>query len=67
MLINVGIMFLSFVLLTLFKDFASNLHAKVFALEPNEIRKFYFSFLANYKLFVIIFNLVPYLALSLIG
>ena len=53
-LINIGLLLYSTLILALVKDFAINMHSKIFDL------------LGRLKLLVIVFNLVPYLALRII-
>jgi len=43
-----------------------SIHASMFKLEQEDLSKAYFRYLANYKILVIVFNLVPYLALRII-
>ena len=45
----------------------SNIHSKMFGLDSKDVLKAYFHYLANYKIAIIIFNLVPYFALKLMG
>ena len=44
-----------------------SIHASMFKLEQDVLSKAYFRYLANYKILVIVFNLVPYLALRIIS
>ncbi len=67
LLINVAILFLTTVFLGLLGGWASRVHAKMFDLDEAWIRQGYFSYLANYKLAVILLNLAPWLALNLMG
>ena len=48
-----------------FKDFTTSLHSKVTGIEPEELPSLYFKFMGNFKITIIVFNLVPYLALKL--
>jgi hypothetical protein len=48
------------------KDFAINMHSKIFDLDPETLPAMYFDYLGRLKLLVIVFNLVPYLALRII-
>ena len=65
--INVGIMLASTIFLTVLKGWASRLHANMFGLDEAWVRQSYFTYLANYKIAVIVFNLVPWLALYFVG
>lgn len=61
--INLGLLIFSAIFITAFGDWAVKLHRSLFKLEEQEIRKSYFNYLALYKIGIILFNLVPYLAL----
>lgn len=65
--INFGMMIVSFLLLQSVRDKVSRLHAKLTGLDQTSLQQAYFQFFANYKIAIIVFNLVPYLALRLIG
>lgn len=61
--INFGILILSTISLVFLKEKVAQLHAKTFGISSSEVKNHYFIYLANYKIAVIVFNLVPYLAL----
>jgi len=63
--INMGILAFAAIFLFLFKDFATNTHSKLTGVSASELPTLYFSYIANYKIGVIIFNFVPYIALKL--
>lgn len=65
-LINFGILGLSTISLVLFKEKVAHLHAKTFGVSSSDVKNHYFTYLANYKIVVIVFNLVPYLALLIV-
>jgi hypothetical protein len=62
-LINVGFLYFSAFMVILLKKHVKPIHMKMFALSDQEIEKQYFMFLAYYKMLVIGFFLVPYIAL----
>ena len=64
--INVGCLLFSTILLTVFKHQIVRLHGKLTGLDVNTLLPAYLYFLAFYKLLIIMFNLVPYLALKLL-
>jgi hypothetical protein len=64
---NAGLMIFTFVAITVLRDFAANLHAKMFRLEPGQVHLEFYRYLANYKIAIIVFNFVPYLALLLMS
>jgi hypothetical protein len=65
--INMGLMLLSLIAVTLFRAPATQLHAKMFGMDETALAAAYFQYLGQYKLLVILFNLVPYLALKMMA
>lgn len=63
--INLAVLLFSTFAVTVFKDKVSTIHAKMFDLSLSEVKAGYFSYLSHYKVLLIVFNLVPYLALTL--
>lgn len=45
-------------------EWTRTVHSNLFGINTDRLSLAYFRFLANYKLLVIVFNLVPYLALT---
>jgi len=43
------------------------IHGKMFGLAEGDLLRAYFQYLAHYKIAVVVFNLVPYVALVLMG
>ncbi len=46
------------------RGYIAAFHARLLGLPQERIKNQYFSFLATYKLFVLVFNIVPYAALK---
>ena len=65
-LINIALLFLAFFIVTLMRSQVSRLHAHLFGLDENDIPALYFEYLGHYKLMILIFNLVPYVAMKII-
>ena len=65
--INIGFLILSSILMLLFRGMASRIHARLFNLEESDISRAYFQFLAQYKISILVFSLVPYLALRILA
>ncbi|MDA9826410.1 hypothetical protein N9B92_03270 [Porticoccaceae bacterium] len=65
-LINIGLLLFSTLMIAVVKDFAINIHSKMFNLDPETLPAMYFEYLGRLKLLVIVFNLVPYVALRII-
>ena len=64
--INIGLLLFSTLMVSLVRDFAINMHSKIFNLHPETLPAMYFDYLGRLKLLMIVFNLVPYLALRII-
>jgi hypothetical protein len=65
-LINVGIMILSAILIVSLKPFIGKFHGRLFGLSEETLNPILYGYLGIYKVLIIVFNLVPYLALQLI-
>ncbi|AGH81165.1 hypothetical protein PCNPT3_06115 [Psychromonas sp. CNPT3] len=64
-LINLSFLILSVLFIYLFRSFAMHTHTQLLDIKASELPTLYFKFLAHYKLGIILFNLVPYIALKL--
>jgi len=65
--LNMGILLFSAIFLFLFNGLAINIHSKLTGVSASKLPTLYFSFMANYKIGIFIFNLVPYIALKLMA
>ena len=65
--INLGLFILSSILIIAIRGIASRFHAKLFGLDEKFISQAYFQYLGQYKIAVIVFNIVPYFALKVMG
>lgn len=65
--INIGLLLLSTILLMLLKAPVARRHARLFGLRDEALPMVYFQYLGNYKLAILMFNIVPYLALRLMA
>ena len=65
--INIGLFAFSAAILIALKAPIAQLHAKLFEISQVELNVLYFKFLGYYKLLIILFNFVPYLALKLVS
>jgi len=65
--INFGLLLFTTVMLFLFRDFVAGIHGKMMAMPREELNPAYFSYLANFKILIIVFNLAPYVALKVIS
>jgi len=65
--INIGVLIFLSILMVSLRGITSRIHAKMFGLEESDISRAYFQFLAQYKIFVIVFSIVPYFALRIMA
>jgi hypothetical protein len=66
-ILNYGILILSTIMLVACKGFVVRTHQKFFKLSEEDLNRAYFQYLAQFKILVIVFNIVPYLALRIMG
>jgi hypothetical protein len=64
--VNIAMLFLSFIMLTVMRGWVIRIHAKMSGVTEAELPMVYLQFLGNYKLFILMFNLVPYIALRIL-
>ena len=65
--INVGLFILAMIILTLFRGPISSIHAKMFNVDENYISRAYLQFLAQYKIAILVFCVVPYFTLRIMS
>ncbi len=67
-LINFGILlFVTFFILMLSGDFVYRMHSKVFPMPRDTFNIVMYSFLGIYKILLFVFNIVPWIALLIVG
>jgi len=66
-IINIGIFMLQSILIIALRGAASRIHGKMFNIDEKYTSQAYFQYLGQYKIAIIVFNLVPYFALRIIG
>jgi hypothetical protein len=64
-IINIIILMFSVIFLILLRGPASRIHASMFNLDESDLSRAYFQLIAQYKIAIILFNIVPYFALKL--
>uniref|UniRef100_UPI0025FCC529 DUF6868 family protein n=1 Tax=uncultured Roseovarius sp. TaxID=293344 RepID=UPI0025FCC529 len=64
--LNLGFLILTTILLLAGRDKFAAIHASMLDMEPADVKKGYFTYLANYKTLILAFNVMPYFALKLI-
>ncbi len=65
--INIGMLIISTVMLTIMRSWILKIHAKMTGVSEAELPRIYIEYLGNYKILIIIFNVVPYLSLRLMA
>ena len=65
--INFGLLIFSTLILVLFKPAVIRAHQAFFDLDAQTLERMYFQYLAAFKILIVAFNLVPYLALRLMA
>jgi hypothetical protein len=65
--INIGLLMLSSIFIIAIRGTASRIHGKMFNLDEKYLSQAYFQYLGQYKIAIIVFNIVPYFALKAMG
>ena len=65
--INISVLFLSTVALGLVRKPVARVHSKMFSISESDLPSAYMQYLGNYKIVIIVFNLVPYIVLKIIS
>ena len=66
-IINVVLMCISFIFCAFTGGFVYRMHGKWFPMSRETLTVVLYSYMGIYKIFIIMFNLVPYLALLIVG
>jgi hypothetical protein len=64
--INISVLFLSIVVLAVARKPVSVIHSKIFGVSESDLPLTYMQYLGNYKIAIIVLNIVPYIALKII-
>jgi hypothetical protein len=67
LLINMGVLVFSFCAMLLMKRPMHKLHESMFGISESQVNISAYAFLGAYKVLIIVFNLVPYIALLLLA
>ena len=65
--LNTVLLSLAAALLILGKTWITRLHGQIMDMPEDAIARAHYAWLANYKIAIIVFNLVPWLALTIVG
>jgi len=63
---HIGLLMLSAVFIILLRDWTSRLHSRLFGVTQEQLPRLYLKFLGDYKIAILVFSLVPYLALKML-
>ncbi|MHC4571231.1 MAG: DUF6868 family protein [Planctomycetota bacterium] len=66
-ILNIALLLLSSLFCLCAADWVYRIHSKWFSISRETFNVAIYSFLALYKIFIFVFNLIPYLALSIVG
>jgi amino acid transporter len=66
-IINLGLLILTSLVCIFLADFSYRMNNRFFSISRDAFNIGLFSFIGLFKIFVIVFNLVPYIALLIIG
>ena len=66
-ILNLGLLILTTIMCIFFADFSYRMNHRLFSISREAFNVVIISFLGLFKLFVIVFNIVPYIALLIIA
>jgi len=65
--INIGLLSISSIILVTLRSPVARIHAKLFDVAEMDLARIYLQFIGNYKMLIIVFNIVPYFALRIMS
>ena len=65
--INTLVLLVSTILLIALRSPIAGIHNKLFGLDDKDLGRAYFQYLAQYKIAILVLNIVPYAALKIMG
>jgi len=65
--INIGVLLLSSTMVVLMRGGIIKLHARMTGMNEEELPVLYFQILGNYKMLIILLNIVPYIVLKIMS
>ncbi len=65
--INIGVLVVASIFVTLMRGAAVKTHSKMFGFDEVELSRQYFQYLGQYKIAIFVLNLIPYIALKIMG
>lgn len=64
-LINMGMLIFASLAMVSMRETMTRMHGSMFGLDDTDLARAYFQYLAQYKILIFVFNLMPYLALRI--
>jgi len=64
-IINICMLIAASLAVMLMRDSMIKLHGKMFGLDTTDLTRAYFQYIAQYKIVILVFNIVPYIALKI--
>lgn len=65
--VNICILIIASLAVMLMRESMTKLHEKMFGLDTADLSRAYFQYIAQYKIAIFVFNLVPYVSLKIMG
>jgi hypothetical protein len=65
--INIGVLVVASIFVILMRGPAVRIHCKMFGLDEVDLSRQYFQYLGQYKIAIFVLNLIPYIALKIMG
>ena len=65
--INIAILMFSTLMLIVMRGPITKTHSKLFGLDEKDLGRAYFQYLGQYKIAIIVLNIVPYMALKIMA
>ena len=65
--INIFLLFFTTFMVVKFRKVPLSIHSKLFSISEKDLLKAYFTYLARFKVLIMIFNIVPYFALKIMA
>ena len=66
-ILNIGFLIFTTLMIIVFGNLTQRIHSQLFKISESNLNEQYFQFVANYKIAVLLLNIVPYIALVLMG
>lgn len=66
-ILNMGLLFFLFLILAFARDFVYKMHGECFPMPQETFNVVFYSFMGMYKIIVLVFNVIPWAALAILG